>query len=254
MAPSWAALRKTVIEEAKSPETRKAFENARQHHASLGCFSDPAELITFLRSPRTTLDDKDEALGALVRIAQTGDEKRAAIRLLWAALWPGLNGIHRRLHSAFQNRSHALTSAISVGFTDCVRELRLDRVRRIACALVKGTKRTVLFELELNGRFAHPDENDPASIATPCGTSLLCHEAQIAALGAWLAPLAGPDTDLLIDSLVFELSNHEVAARHGLTVAAVRQRRWRAIRKLRVFLSDSLAALPPGQEVDDHVA
>ncbi|QQR46203.1 sigma-70 family RNA polymerase sigma factor [Myxococcus xanthus] len=61
----------------------------------------------------------------------------------------------------------------------------------------------------------------------------LSSRAEGDALRAWLLPLAGEDTELVMSVLVHDESYVEVAGRLGLTTAVARKRFHRAVRRAR---------------------
>lgn len=237
----WAALRKSVIAETSTLETRKSFNRARQRHPLLEAYQEPAQLLAFLHSSSAHLDQKDELLRTLVRVAQTDVERDVALSVLWAAMWPGLDGLYRRLSPRFDGDQHALVSAISDSFTECIVDLNLTTVHHVACALIRGTKRSVLQELQLNARYAHPETPNTDGVIHNSPAALRDHEEQLRAIRTWLRPIVGDDTALIVETVVLEFSIVEAAERLGLLVDTARQRRRRAMARIRQFLAEDLS-------------
>src|SRR5262249_17407864 len=77
----------------------------------------------------------------------------------------------------------------------------------------------------------------------------LTFDDELKALKAWLAPIAGEDTDLVLGVRALGESQREVAVRLGLSHDAARKRFQRALGRVRKFLADSMSHSDLGPRV-----
>jgi DNA-directed RNA polymerase specialized sigma24 family protein len=248
--------------------TDQQFELARREVPALEPFVDVATLRAFVESGASA-EDKEAIYRALVRAVQArASWAPFASAVLWCGLWPGLQAVYRRQRRHFTPELEELSSLISVVFTTLVADMDLQAVRQVAATLVRSTGREIsrvrrrqqqipfasqpppLAPPEL----AFPDDGvddpePPAAAPEPPSASRsvlgipegLSEEGQVAALYRWLYRAIGDDAALFLAVAVFEEDPEKVAAKFGLSVAALRKRLQRVRPQLEKSLSQNLA-------------
>ena len=229
-------------------------------------FDDPKAVVAFLADLDGDLDRKDRLLATLVRRLQAGENTELVSALLWLGLWPGLDAVFRTVQRCFHCDADEAVSTIAATFIDRVATMDLERVHRVACGLVRSTRRDVVRELQREREttehvtdatradvFDLPEEGHRRGDATfrtciepPLRGWLLPiddgdAERAVAKLHAALATIVGADAELLVAVLVLEENQHEVAERLGLSHTAARKRTQRALRRVRVELKESVS-------------
>jgi len=222
-------------------------------------FDAPGAVLAYLRRTPGELDAKDAILGELVAAVQRHQHRELATALLWLGLWPGLDAIYnRRLHH-FPHNPEELVSLLAAAFTELVEGLDLSAVRRVAATLVRSTER----ELMASRRRAWDEEERRASdvereryfreMAVAEYTLANRVEATLgrrpgrdaddhaSTVGAWLRPVLGDDTGLLLSVLIVEESQREAGMRLGLSHEAARKRFRRAVGALRQHLAEPVS-------------
>jgi hypothetical protein len=267
MRASWEALHASLSRSIRTLQADQAFHEAQQRHPAFAGFGDPGALVAFLTSKQGDLDQKDRLLATLVTLVQRRDHQELASALLWLGLWPGLDAAYRRRLKHFARRPDELVSDLADAFTALVERLNLDSVTRVAATLVRSTERDVMdgrkrvwAEAErMRSDHAEPrvfDEfvrgSNVEAVAAdhwsePRADSVLgllpgCSvDDDVTTLRAWLEPVVGEDTELLIAVLVLEETQREAGERLGLSHEAARKRFQRAVGRVREHLASGLS-------------
>lgn len=208
----------------------------------LSRFVDPAALFDALHGGAATTDARNAVLAALVRTAQTGHE--AAVSVLLLALWPGLDGVHRRLAGHFRGDPETLVAELAGRTVYGIHALDLARVSRVAATLIMNTERDILRELKRRGRERpYPQDSaderplrPPSCFGLPPG---LDADVETARLVGLLEPMIGDDALLVIAIAVVGERQDVAAEALGLRPDAGRKRYQRAIQKLRRCIADA---------------
>jgi len=245
MSTTWQALRESLDRSIRTLKADGSFQKAKAEQPALRRFPDPGSVVYSLSSPDGDLDEKDRVLAALVLVSRDIDRGQVGVALLWLGLWPGLEGVLRRCIRHFPGDGDGLVSEIGHAFTSLIKKLDLTRVERVAATLVWNTERWVLAERKrvwaerkramaeraaerdqwranrsnrhvLDGTAAQPDFND--SLRELC---------------AWVRPIAGHDTEMLVAILVLDEGQKEVGLRLGLRFETMRKRYQRAFARFR---------------------
>ncbi|MCP3105370.1 sigma-70 family RNA polymerase sigma factor [Myxococcus sp. K15C18031901] len=176
-------------------------------------------------------------------MVQAQEKSELASALLWMGLWPALDAIHRRRLRCFGTPDE-LVSALAWAFTALVARVDLRRTHHVAAALVRGTERDVLKgghkvlgEQRLRTRLETLSEADGRESfmewAEPLASQVASFAAEVEALRAWLLPLVGEDTDLLVSVLLHDEDFTVAGASRGLAPTTARKRVQRALTRLR---------------------
>ncbi len=233
-------------------ESANQFQSLRLKHLEISRFPDGAAVLDYLHDKTGDLDEKDRLLGALVEAFQSGNEERSvAMRLLWLALWPALDGVYRRLLRHYRNNPDELVSELSEHFTLVVHRTQLGRVHRLAATLVRNVERDIRQVLrsvwtECAGRIDLPDvdalsgmlSGPPARISC-CGLPLAAGaDVETSMLAALISRVVEKDADLVVAIVLFGETQNEAAARLGIGHEAARKRFQRALRRTRDGLQE----------------
>lgn len=247
----WKALHASLVRAVTTLRATRHFEAARAQHAVLAPYENPSVLISYLTSKDGSPDEKDAVYGALLEAVQRRDAwSETAMAILLCGLWPGLDSIYWRRQRHFRRQPEELVESISIAFTELVARLDLTRVRRVAATLVRSTDRDVLEQRRRDWADCHrqiaiseEDKKRPELITPPRRESDLglpvglSPDNEMAALRAWLLPICGVDTDLLIAVVVLGVNQREAGVRIGLTHQATRKRCQRALDRVLGHLS-----------------
>ena len=246
MGALWEALHESLMRSVTTLEADRQFERARQTHSVLSRFLCVGALVAYCNDPAGDLYEKDQIYRLFVRTVQ----ERAAWRelataLLWLGLRPGLDGVYGRHVRDFQ-APEELVSEISFLFSDLLARIDLTRVRRLAATLVRNVQRDVREHLrrrrdEMARSFAiDPVDGlrDERSVPPDAGVHgcLPCDPGDPASLRGWLATVVGSSADLIIEVVLAERSQREVAGILGVSHDAVRKRFQRALAHVRRML------------------
>jgi RNA polymerase sigma-70 factor (ECF subfamily) len=211
----------------------------RQSFAALGraediiaTFVEPQALIAHLHARQGDPDEKNRILASLVRVAQGEPRlKETAGALLWLALWPGLDALHRRLARYFRQDPEDLVSRIAARLTREIATLDLEQVSRIAATILMNIERDIKRALVAEWRekeaagAAADDINDMT--AAPDDGEDLCH---------LFSRLSACDADLVVAVVIRGETQGEAAQRLGLSHEAARKRLQRALKRLAVAI------------------
>jgi RNA polymerase sigma-70 factor (ECF subfamily) len=230
---------------------KKDFDVVRQSSPLLQRFADHYALLDYLHTPEGNLDDKDHILASLVAEAQrAAPSGKAAIALLWLALWPGLDALYRRLFRYFAKAPDELVSEISDRFIAVLHRFEGSRVRRVSATILRNTERLIRqglrSEWQQAGRteplsdeemvrlaFARQRGRPETVFGFPPGTD---SDTATAMLCTVLVPLIGADAELVIAVAVLGELQNEAAARLAVSPCAARKRYQRAVARLRTHL------------------
>ena len=232
MRSLWLSLHERLVLSTEDLTFQQQFRALTQSHPALGPFADPGALVEWLHGREAGPDEKNRVLAALVAAARAGGAAGGTAQtLLWLALWPGLDAVHRRKSRFFRAAPEELVSEIAGRFTAEIARLDLSRVRRVAATLVRNVERDVR---ALSGPVSAdepPDEPTPTSLlGLPDGVDA---EWATHLLGERLRAWIGADADIVIAIAVIGETSDEVAARLGMSPSAVRKRYRRALARLR---------------------
>lgn len=246
MGIPWSALYSTLLNTASSARMKRSFDDARRAEPALARFADDVAVLDHLHGREGDPDDKDDLLAALVRQARNdGAAQPAAMTLLWLALWPGLDAVHRRLWRRFATAPEDLSSEIADRFTVTVRDLDLVRVRRIAATLVMNVERDVRGRLHaqwsearwcvdapvMDGVGETVSDLPTSVFGVPSGGSC---DAAVTFLHCALTKAVGSENaDLVIAAVVVGERRRAIAERLGVTASTARKRLQRALQLLR---------------------
>lgn len=229
------------------------FRAIRDGRHELGRFSDQHALLDFLHARHGDPDEKNAILEALVNEAQDcGAAAQHAVTLLWLGLWPGLDGVYRRLSRHFRQAPDELVSTISEQFTSAVHQADLSRIRRLAATLLLNVERDIRYGLrrtraEQSRQIRLPEREglDALIHGRACRISHLCLPPEASAddearlIHKSLARLLGMDADLVVAVVIFGDRQCEAADRLGISHDAARKRYQRAIQKIRLEIEIS---------------
>ena len=256
MRACWEALHASFVRSVTTLKADQSFRIARTTEPVLARFEGPAGLMEYLATKTDRTEDheqKNAIYAALVRAVQArGACAELASALLWCGLWPALDGIYRHRLRHFKAEPEELVAAVSAAFTSLVGRMDLGRVQRIAATLVLSTDRDLMEArrrewAEHEHRDARREEDAPeprtpplrdSDLGLPVGLSF---DGELRALRAWLLPIGGADTDLLLAVLVLDENQREAAERVGLTHEGARKRFQRALERLRTHLAEVLS-------------
>ena len=243
MRSLWLSLHERLVLSTEDLTFQQQFRDLTRSHPALGLFADPGALLEWLHGRDAGPDGKNRVLAALVAAARAGEAAgETAQTLLWLALWPGLDAVHRRKSRFFREAPEELVSEIAGRFTVEIARLDLSRVRRVAATLVRNVERDVGRALEAAWadearRSDEPVDDitlpalpDAALLGLPTG---LDADATTVLLGERLSAWLGGDADIVIAIAIRGERSHDIAARLGIDPAAVRQRYRRALARLR---------------------
>lgn len=251
MRARWEGLHAALDRSVATLQAERQFGDARRTESILARFESPPRLIEHLTNKGGDLDEKDAIYAALVRAIQARAAwAELATGILWCGLWPALDGIYRHRLRHFKKEPEELVEAISVALTTLVGRMDLGRVHRVVATLIRSTDREVMEErrrgwaeqehLDQGGKAPEP-RTPPlrkSELGLPVGLSF---EGEIRALHAWLLPIGGDDTDLLLAVLVLEENQHEAALRVGLTHEAARKRFRKVLARVRTHIAEALS-------------
>ncbi|WP_373371461.1 sigma-70 family RNA polymerase sigma factor [Stigmatella ashevillensis] len=216
----------------------------RRDWEALSGFEQPDALVSFLTAREGESHVKDGLLAGLVVLVQMGAAVRFFVALLWLGLWPGLDGVYRRCLRRMEREPAEVVSSIAASFMGLVVRVNLSSVQRVAATLVRGTERDALKawckereEQRQRARLASLSEADGwepvVQWPVPFVSRARSFNSEVEELRAWLLPLVGEDTDLVVSVLLREEDYVDAGASLGLAPAAVRKRVQRALERLR---------------------
>ena len=248
MRSLWLSLHERLVHSTEDLTFQRRFQTLARSDPALAPFADPGALFGLLHGRVAEPGEKNRVLAALVAESQAGGfSGETAQTMLWLALWPGLDAVHRRLSRFYRQAPEELVSEIAGRFTDGIARLDRSRVRRIAATLIRNVERDVRRSLgaawavearrsdEAVDDIAPPPVPDAALLGLPEGV-----DADVAAalLGERLQVWIGDDAAIVFAIAVVGETSHEVGARLGIDAAAVRQRYRRALALLRNALEE----------------
>jgi len=251
MRALWRSLHDDLMQSIDTITFKKQFDLVRQSSPPIQRFADHYALLDYLHTPAGDLDNKDHILASLVAEAQRATPSgKVAIALLWLALWPGLDALHRRLFRYFAKAPDELVSEISDRFMAVLHRFEPSRVRRVAATILRNTERLIReglrSEWQQAGRteplsdeeivrlsFARQHGRPETVFGLPPGTD--SHTAT-AMLCRVLACQIGADAELVIAVAVLGELQNEAAARLAVSPGAARKRYQRAVARLRTHL------------------
>lgn len=246
MRALWQSLHSTLLQSIESHSGRRQFGDVRKARPALGRFSDPIGLLDFLHSRDGDPAEKNTILEALVSEVQGGGAAEHAVTLLWLGLWPGLDGLYRRLSRHFRNAADELLSAISEQFTIAVHRADLSAIRRLAATLLFNVERDILrglrrawAERSLQVDLPEPHDLDVLMQGRTCRSSHLGlppgsnTDDETCWIRNHLTRLVGVDADLVIAVVILGEGQSETADRLGISYDATRKRYQRAIQRIR---------------------
>nr|WP_216612974.1 sigma-70 family RNA polymerase sigma factor [Myxococcus xanthus] len=216
----------------------------RSNWEALSGFEEPEALVSFLTAREGDSHVKDGLLAGLVTLVQMGTAASFFVAVLWLGLWPGLDSVYRRCLRRTEYPPAEVVSSVAASFMALVARVNLSGVQRVAGTLVRGTERDVLKtwrkELAEQRRRARLEsltdvEAGAPSVQwlTPFISRARSFNAEVEELRAWLIPLTGEDTDLVVSLIVREEDAVEVAASLGVSPETARKRVRRALVRLR---------------------
>jgi DNA-directed RNA polymerase specialized sigma24 family protein len=244
----WQSLHAHLLQSLEFHSARKQFGAVRQERPALKRYSDQFALLDFLHSKDGDQGEKNGILEALVNEAQDGGAgAQHAVTLLWLGLWPGLDGLYRRLWRHFRQAPDELVSAISEQFTVAVHRADLSGIRRLAATLLLNVERDIRCglrrawaERNLQVDLPEPDDLDALMHGRACRSSHLglppgaSTDDETGLIRNYLARLVGVDADLVVAVVILGEGQYEAANRLGISHDAARKRYQRAIQRIRI--------------------
>ena len=270
MRSEWEALHRSLVRSVGTKEAEKRYQSIRKRLRIIARFAGAQALVDYLAHVGGDLDEKDRILTDLAFASRAGSSARLATALLLLGLWPGLDAVFRRRARIWLDHSSELAAEMVVRFTDQVRRLDRQRVRRVAATLVRSTEREVLRASIREQRRRRRISNMPIEVAEgrtippwapeeiPTAARMaadLCPsiggslEREIGGLRAWIADFVGSDADLVIDAVVLDRSRRELGAERGINEQAARKRLQRALGRVRRCLEPLLSLSRDDREV-----
>ncbi|ADO70454.1 RNA polymerase, sigma-70 [Stigmatella aurantiaca DW4/3-1] len=240
----WDALHRELGVALQSAEARRAYRLVRSNWEALSDFEEPEALVSFLTAREGDSRAKDGLLAGLVTLVQIGTAASFFVALLWLGLWPGLDSVYRRCLRRTEHPPAEVVSSVAASFMALVARVNLSGVHRVAGTLVRGTERDVLKawqkDLSEQRRRARLESLTEVngwgpSVAwlTPFVSRGRSFSAEVEELRAWLLPLTGEDTALVVSLVLREEDAVEVAASLGVSPETARKRVRRALERLR---------------------
>lgn len=247
----WQSLHTTLSNSIRTLTAARRFDALNGRYPALGRFADAQAVLDVLHEREGDPDVKDRILAVLVAAARSEDaEAEFAMTMLWLALWPALDAVHRRLSRHFRDAPDDLVSEIAGQFTIAVGRADVRRIRRVAATLVRNTERDIRARLrrswqeqaaiippdgdpsEQTGRVDALDRGavHPSPLGVPAGIDF---DRQADVIRDQLVRIVGPYADLVMAVAVFDEPQIRVADRLGISEAAGRKRYQRALRQLR---------------------
>lgn len=246
MRDCWEALYRSLMRQIDTKTSHIRFIEQRKRHPELESFERPISLIDYLNSKNDEAERKDRIYRVLIEEVQSNaDGRELATALLWLGFWPGLRAIYSRWLRRFPD-NNALFSEISTQFTTLIHRLDTNRVNRIAATVVRNVERDVRNEKKRSWKRQAlncplPNDNaliQPYSSGKPWDLSDLgivaetTEEEQIESLRKRLSEVIGADTELIIGRVIYEQTHRELGERLGMSDTVVRQRVWRALKRI----------------------
>ena len=232
MRSLWLSLHERLVHSTEDLTFQRRFQTLARSDPVLAPFSDPGALLALLHGRDAEPEEKNRVLAALVAEAQAGGTAgETAQTMLWLALWPGLDAVHRRLARFYRQAPEELVSEIAGRFTTGIARLVRSRVRRIAATLIRNVERDIRARPSPIPADEPMEEAAPPSLlGLPDGVDA---ELAVGLLGERLRASIGDDADIVLAISVVGETSDEVAARLGTTASAVRKRYRRALTRLR---------------------
>ena len=232
MRSLWLSLHERLVRSTEDLTFQRKFQALARSDRALAPFADPGALLALLHGRAAGPEEKNRVLAALVAEAQAGGTAgETAQTMLWLALWPGLDAVHRRLARFYRQAPEELVSEIAGRFTTGIARLDRSRVRRIAATLIRNVERDIRARPSLIPADEPMEEAAPLSVlGLPDGVD---PELATELLGERLRAWIGDEADIVLAIAVGGETSDEVAARLGMTASAVRKRYRRALARLR---------------------
>jgi hypothetical protein len=269
MRSEWEALHTGLVRTIGTKQAKRLFDGLRRRGTAISKFDAPRELVEYLAHPGGDLDEKDLVLTELATVTTAGPTASLAMALLLLGLWPGLDAVFGRRARFCHDQTGELAAEMVASFTDHVRRLNPERVRRVAATLVRSTERDVLrasirdlrrrrhvsgVPIEVAENIVAAASGVDESPSRSKAASSLCPKAsndsldeQIAVLRSWLADLIGREADLVIDAILLRRTRLELGAERGIGKWAARKRLQRALLRVRKRLEGQIPASREGE-------
>lgn len=206
-------------------------------------FGDPLALVELLADRAVDPADRDDLFRVVLTHAQGGS--RAAIAVLWLALWGGLDRIYGRHFQRYDWKPDELVSDLSASFMAAVHSARLDHIERLASTLIMNTERRMEAGLDRRRRRLEREEELPAdnsseALQVPATAASMLgltpgstEDEAVKRVHGWLARRIPKDAELIVATVVLGETQKSFADRQGLTHEAIRKRHQRALESLR---------------------
>ena len=232
MRSLWLSLHERLVHSTEDLTFQRQFQTLARSNPALAPFADPGALLVLLHGRAAGPEEKNRILAALVAEAQTGvSSGETAQTILWLALWPGLDAVHRRLSRFYRQAPEDLVSEIASRFTAGIARLDRSRVRRVAATLIRNVERDTRAQPGPVPAEEPTEEAAPLSVlGLPDGVDA---DLAMGLLGERLRASIGDDAHIVLAIAVAGETSDEVAARLGMTASAVRKRYRRALARLR---------------------
>jgi DNA-directed RNA polymerase specialized sigma24 family protein len=230
MSLSWHEIRETMITQSSTLRFKRSFDRIRGQNSALDPFCDHAAVLEFLNFGTATPEQKNAVLSALVQAVQScpGDAQSAQTILI-LALWPGLDGVRRRLSSRWRIGAADMAHDVLALACKGIAEMDLSRMNWIAATLLRNVERDLGRELlKDHERSAAQVETDPDDLPIQEGGG----EMSQAELALAVEAVIGRDYKLVLMVALEGHTQAEAGAAMGLSEAAARKRYQRAIQRL----------------------
>jgi RNA polymerase sigma-70 factor (ECF subfamily) len=213
---------------------QRKFSALCRAEAAIASFPEPQALIAHLHGRHGDPKEKNGILAALIRAAQEKPpHKETAGTLLWLALWPGLDALHRRLARYFRHDPEDLVSRIAARLTREIATLDLEHVSRVAATMLMNIERDIKRTLAVENR-----ERQAAGQAAQDITDTIQAPDDGEDFARLLSLLSASDTDLVMAVVIRGETQGEAAKRLGLSHDAARKRLQRALKRLAAALDN----------------
>lgn len=236
MRTTWSALYQSLHRSLNRTSAENAFQALKHHHPDLRPFASIPALLRHLQRVDDNPAGRYLVIRHLVEAAQAAENSRpAAVTLVIVALWPGLDGVYRRVRRDFPDDYVDLAADLLARLTEAIAGVDLGKVRSVAGTLIRNVERDIRRELirtrkraELACDFTNPVVE--AAVAPELGSRQLCRD-----LDDLLVGLSPDNIALLTRVLVLGETQQEAGRALGLSPSAARKRFQRSIRHLQVL-------------------
>ena len=144
MSFAWHEIRDHLMQSASTLGFQRHFEQLGLDQPALRRFVDPAAVLEYLHRSSDAPEHKNDVLAALILAAQAASPAgRCAQTVLLLALWPGLDGVRRRLIWRWKRPPEDIAADVMATACNAIAVMTLSRVNRVAATLLRNVERDV---------------------------------------------------------------------------------------------------------------